>query len=406
MKILIYMPENNLKPIGGPSGYLYNLYTGLMELGTESVDFLPPLGERSSKSSLKAVYHSLPYKFRSKLMGIYNSIKRYFVSEEKEQQKIYHNYRELLFGKSMLPADFQAYDGIHFHTTFELYRERDLLKNYKGKIILNSHSPQPNHQEYIVLFNNHPSRNEVLPILEEADKFAFDRADLILFPCEDAEEPYFNGWAEYAHIHQRNRDKYRYLLTGIRQCFPKIPETKIRQKYNIPPDAFLICYVGRHNEIKGYNILKNVAEKILPRNEKIYFIIAGKEGPLYGLDNPRWIEAGWTDDPHSIINAANVFILPNRETYFDLILLEVMSLGIPVIASNTGGNKYFKKHNCTGIQFYDSEQELENKILYLSKNTHLLDGKANKEFFKAYLNEKTFAQNYIQMMQYEIHGNN
>ena len=63
MKILIYMPEDNLKPIGGPSGYLHNLYTGLNEIGDDSVDFLPPLGQNRYLTALKLLYHKIPKGF-------------------------------------------------------------------------------------------------------------------------------------------------------------------------------------------------------------------------------------------------------------------------------------------------------------------------------------------------------
>lgn len=402
MKILIYMPENNLRPIGGPAGYLYNLYAGLKEIGSSAVDFLPSVENKKYVPVLKSVYHKFPYKFKTKIASSYNKISKKFISEERVQEKVYNNYRKLLFGNSMLPANYKSYDIIHFHTTFELYKEKELLKDYTGKVVLNSHSPQPNHQEYMVLFNNHPKRDEVLTVLELADEFAFDRADAIFFPCKYAEEPYFNNWNKYKEIYTRNAHKYQYLLTGIKECNYKVSKAGIRKKYNIPNDAFLICYVGRHNEIKGYDILKRVAEKILSDNKDIYFIISGKEGPLYGINSSHWIETGWTDDPYSIMNASNLFILPNRETYFDLILLEVMSLGIPIIASNTGGNKYFKNQSCKGIQLFNSEQDLEEKIIYAIKNEGFLNGSSNKEYFEKYFNEKVFANNYLELMQYLV----
>ena len=45
--------------------------------------------------------------------------------------------------------------------------------------------------------------------------------------------------------------------------------------------------------------------------------------------------SSWTNDPHSLINASDMFILPNKETYFDLIMLEVLSMGKIVLATNT-----------------------------------------------------------------------
>lgn len=61
-----------------------------------------------------------------------------------------------------------------------------------------------------------------------------------------------------------------------------------------------------------------------------------------------------------------MFILPNRETYFDLVLLEVMSLGIPVLASYTGGNKYFEKINDSGIYFFKDMNEAMKRIIEFS----------------------------------------
>lgn len=70
-----------------------------------------------------------------------------------------------------------------------------------------------------------------------------------------------------------------------------------------------------------------------------------------GLKDSRWKEVGWTNDSQSIIAASDVFVLPNRETYFDIIMLEVLSCGKIVIASRTGGNKYFEKIGAKGV-FY------------------------------------------------------
>ena len=69
------------------------------------------------------------------------------------------------------------------------------------------------------------------------------------------------------------------------------------------------------------------------------------------MRDERWIEVGWTDEPHSLTNASDCLVVPNRQTYFDLVILEGLSLGIPIVTSMTGGNKYFKKEKCGGV-FY------------------------------------------------------
>ena len=65
-----------------------------------------------------------------------------------------------------------------------------------------------------------------------------------------------------------------------------------------------------------------MGEKLF-NNQNTYFLIAGKEEPMKGLDNSHWIEVGWTNDPHSLIAASDVFVLPNHETYFDLVFLSM-----------------------------------------------------------------------------------
>lgn len=133
----------------------------------------------------------------------------------------------------------------------------------------------------------------------------------------------------------------------------------------------------------------------------VYVLIAGEEGPLYHLEHERWIEVGWTNDPHSIIAASDVFVLPNKETYFDLIMLEVLSLGKIVVASNTGGNKYFSVFKHGGILIYNSQREavrLLKKVMALSFEEREYLGGENKKIFFKYFTSEIFANNYIKLI--------
>ena len=75
------------------------------------------------------------------------------------------------------------------------------------------------------------------------------------------------------------------------------------------------------------SIAKEFAEKILKEYKDIYFIIAGKESKeISPLKDSHWIEVGWTEEGKKIIKNSQLYILPNRETYFDLVFLEALSL--------------------------------------------------------------------------------
>ena len=102
-----------------------------------------------------------------------------------------------------------------------------------------------------------------------------------------------------------------------------------------------------------------------------------------------------------MIAASDVFILPNKETYFDLVLLEVLSLGKIVIASKTGGNKYFKKINAKGIMVYNTIEEaafLLDKVKLMNADLIKELEEENKKIFMDRFSLKVFAEKYISLI--------
>lgn len=382
-KVLIYFPEKKLKPTGGQAGYLYNLKLGLNKV------------KRENRNIDICFYNDLPDRIEDN-----SKLKKIIPKRILDFRRAIKN-ATFLKKKFKVDNSLNDYDMIHFHWTEELYLNRDFLKEYKGKVILTSHSPCVMYKEKINKLNpfDYKLMKKKIDKLEEIDRYAFERADYIIFPCNEAEEPYFNTWPNYSSI--RKAEKYRYLPTGIVECKAKVSREEYRKKYNIPNDAFVVSYVGRHNQIKGYEDLKIIGEKLLKKYRNIYFLIAGKEEPIVGLNDERWIEIGWTNDPHSLIAASDVFILPNKETYFDLILLEVISLGIPVILSETGGNKYFKRFKTDSIQFYDEIDIAVEKVEKFRMMSREYRKKLNSEIYQIFKDNFTvekFTNNYLDII--------
>ncbi|MGO5205021.1 glycosyltransferase family 4 protein [Parolsenella catena] len=383
-KVLIHFPIDKLVPKGGPAGYLLNLRQGLIECGfSGSFDFLPEAG-----ASIES-----------------NALLRNFVPKRLKDIRRLHNFMNLPNRSLASPVDYSRYDAVHFHSTEDLYLHRKALADYCGKVVLTSHSPCVYHKELISRLNPSDANHhcERLKSLEVVDEFSFRRADAVIFPCPDAEEPYFHTWAKYGEV--RDPSKLSYVPTGIQPCHADTSRTDVRKLYGIPEDAFLITYIGRHNEIKGYGDLLHAAPRLFD-DEKVWFLIAGREEPLRGLGHPRWIEVGWTDDPHSIISAADLFILPNRETYYDLIMLETLSLGQLILASNTGGNRSFEKYGSEGIVLYDGEDELVmsvDRVKSLSNDQTERARRANKALYESEFSCRKFAERYVACMK-EICG--
>ena len=335
MKVLIYLEENKLSPRGGPYGVGYYYKKEIERHNDKDIEFLKSNYENiTKKRKIKQLIPKTIVNLIKSLRQVW-TIKNLFNDKENKSFNV----------------DFNNYEIIHFHTTLHLFEARSQLKNYKGIVLLSSHSPVPLAQEICESYGKivHFFIPDVLEKYQMIDKYAFDRADYFVFPCADAEEPYINAWPEYYNLKLKKHDRYRYVPSGISAVKNKRTRKEIFDELGLDENTFLISYVGRHNEVKGYDLLKKIGERIIHLIDNSHFVICGDEKPLKGLESLQWSEIGWTTDQYSYISASDVFVLPNRETYFDLVMLEVLSLGKIVVASRTGGNKYFEKMNVNGV---------------------------------------------------------
>lgn len=384
-KVLIYLNENSLAPTGGSIGYNYTLKKGLQEIDNEGIEIEYLQGKEVSADINNRVKNVKAAGLK-KLITISKSVVKKGL---------------MMYGPShKAKVDLSVYDAVHFNRTIDLYWAKDSLRDYKGKVILTLHSPTMPCKQMISMLTNFEKKymKWFYAKLPDIDNYAINRADNIIIACEEAEEPYYHEWPGYAEFHEKNKHKYVYMTTGTAPKSPLVTKEEMRKKYGIPQDAFVISYVGRHNEIKGYDALKEIGKQLLDANDNTYVFIAGTEGPLYHLEHNRWIEVGWTKDPGSVIQASDVFVLPNKETYFDLVMLEVLSLGQIVVASYTGGNKYFAKYENSGIFLYSNNAEAENIINTLIKMSEVERNelrKKNLELYKAEFTNEAFAKRYI-----------
>jgi len=362
-KVLLYLKESIIKnhPKGGPYGVGALYYNEQLKRNENFFSFLK-VRDTTPPKTLSNIFTNSHWLIMLK-----------------------RRIRTLLFFINIPHAatrDFGEYDIVFFHQPSDLFREKDNLANFDGIVVLQSHCPEPESHE--ICKNNGLDFGLIKKFCERSDRFAFERADYVVFPCQEAEEPYIKGWKYFPQFEERKRKQFRFIPTGIVPLLAKRESVTIRDELNIPNESFVVCYVGRHNKIKGYDIIKNIASRYFANHDDTWFVIGGKEGPLRSLDHPRWIEIGWTNDAASYISASDVFFLPNRETYYDLVMLEILSLGKIVIASRTGGNRFFEKEGVKGVFLYDSVDEaieLLQKVNDMSHESRLELGDFNRRYF-------------------------
>lgn len=380
MNILIFNTYR-LEAKGGPSGYLYNLnqyYKSLKKNNSFKITFL---NFYDLDKGLILIFE----KILLKLFSILRMDNLYILI------LIFRNNRKM---KKII--NFDKFDIIHFHSTIELKKNINNLKNYKGKVILTSHSPELSSEEVLKSLNLKVSKI-ILEIFKKYDYDAFERSDYIIFPCLESMEPYQK---DIKMLEILKHKKIKFIPTGILEENFKKDQNYFYNNYNIPKNAFIVSFVGRHNKIKGYDLAKEFAEVILKEYKDVYFVIAGKKSnDIKPLNNSHWIEIGWTNEGKKIIGNSHLYILPNRETYFDLVFLEALSMNSSILCSYTGGNKFFKKYNSRNIIFFSNFEEMVFSFKkYYEENKIDLKNNKNKTIFKENFSMERFYKKYIEIL--------
>lgn len=398
---------------GGPTGYLANLLDGLNRIENNEnpiiffniLDKMPPTPLPEIKGIYKNV-HDFFYN-RACLKSFYiDHVSRY----QKRLRTEYLNFlkspnamycRDDMFGK----MDLKQTKTIHVHTIGDAIKVRNSLNRIgakRTKLLLTSHTPEAPSDEYYkdYLENGHEKKyaDEVKKLWIEIEKRAFKAADILIFPSKEAMEPLYSTMEDFQEL-VKNKD-IRFIPSGAKQLTSLLSKEEAKKKYGVE-GKFVVGYVGRHNEVKGYDILQNAAQKVLMKDKNITFLIGGKQGNVFApLNDERWIEAGWVN-PADLFQAIDVFVLPNRMTYFDLVLLEVMSMGVPIIASATGGNKSVQQQTEALILYDNSADGLAESILTLSQATaeelENYSKRIRQEYEKNYT-PSIFATHYISLI--------
>lgn len=389
----MFFPHPLKKRHGGPYSVLYHLREGLKSFD-HSVLFLSDLvvfessksTERKSSALRNNLKKLLPKKWVSRI-----KISRWLTElEESVDQRITN-------------LKFNEYDILHFHETIDIWRYRHILNEYTGIIILTSHSPKPYHRELVedVLGLNILQINKAsLRQLHEIDAYAYSKADYCVFPNLESSESYYQLWENFAKVVEGKR--IFSVATGVTAPDTLQHRSLIRENLNIPSSAFIVTFVGRQNQVKGIDLLVDLAAKALPKYADLYFLIIGKKERNSGIDHHRWIETGWINDPLSYIKSGNLHLIPNRFSNFDLNILEALSIGQPILLSETGGNKFLKQFNSEGLFFHPLDG---NGFMNAFENCYALRkelpqrGLANKKVYEDNFTAEKFARRHLEFYQ-------
>jgi glycosyltransferase involved in cell wall biosynthesis len=123
-------------------------------------------------------------------------------------------------------------------------------------------------------------------------------------------------------------------------------EKDIRWELGLPPEDIVACTVGSLFKVKGLDILLEAVKLVLAQSPSFKLLIAG-EGDQASILKSKAEELklgnsvlflGFRNDIPDILKAADFYVCSSLSEGLSLSILEAMTAGKPVVATDVGGN--------------------------------------------------------------------
>jgi glycosyltransferase involved in cell wall biosynthesis len=141
--------------------------------------------------------------------------------------------------------------------------------------------------------------------------------------------------------------------------FREEDRARLRQEWNIAPDAFVFGTVARFVPVKGLPVLLDAFSRLVrDRQDRPVGLVLVGDGPERPLLEAKVKEhsleqhvrfAGFRRDIPACLHAFDAFVHSSLYEGLGYTIIEAMASEVPVIASNVGGVKEFVRHEQTGL---------------------------------------------------------
>ncbi|MDE6091303.1 MAG: glycosyltransferase family 4 protein [Duncaniella sp.] len=319
------MPEFGL---AGAETMCENLTYELVNKGNEVIvvslyNFHSPITERIENSNIPLLYlNKKPGLDISIIKKIRNIIKQY-------RPDIVHTHRYLLKYVAIAVVGLNIKSIVHtVHNIAQ--KENNLVDRYINKIIFKCKQAVP-----VAL------SKEIQSTISEVYNFPVNELPVV-----------FNGFS-------------------IKDVSPKI-------EYSFK-DKIRIINVGRYTSVKNQLSLIEAVNKLHKENSEIELNIYG-DGPLKAELNQKIKELkaenyihenGLTDKVTEKLRESDIFILPSVYEGMPMTIIEAMSLGLPIIASNVGGIPDMIEDGRNGLLCNTNVESIYSSLKLLIENEQL-----------------------------------
>lgn len=158
------------------------------------------------------------------------------------------------------------------------------------------------------------------------------------------------------------------------QLHPSQSAHAIRNQLAIENHSLVIGMVAHFRPQKGYNHFIDAIPKILECCPRARFLIIG-DGPLFEQVRLRIrrlgveaavILAGYQPHPPDYYQVMDIFVLSSLWEGMPYAILEAMAIGLPIIATNIGGNNELVEHGINGFLVPEmNSEQIASHVIHL-----------------------------------------
>jgi glycosyltransferase involved in cell wall biosynthesis len=143
----------------------------------------------------------------------------------------------------------------------------------------------------------------------------------------------------------------------------------LRKTHGIPADSVVVSFIGRKQQAKGFESFLKVVKQLLHRHDNVYVLAVGpsqyEKDPARDSitqllselgNNPRYLDFPSVSHEKlpDLYRMTDILLFPTHGEQHPLVVIEAMSSGCLVIASEIGGIRETLRQNNSGILLADA----------------------------------------------------
>lgn len=174
--------------------------------------------------------------------------------------------------------------------------------------------------------------------------------------------------------------KVTVIYNGIMPSGDPVHNKDIINELNLPDDTFVITTLARHNEEKGLPFLVRSMKALKNKTDRPFVCLIAGDGPLFSQTcdyiektgaSQYVLPLGFRSDSENILNGSHVFVNSAKcNEALSFAILEGMGHGLPIVATNIGGNPDIVKdeYGNGALVSYGDEEAMADAIYKLMTN--------------------------------------